>query len=98
MANTVPDSKVFETIASINKSKLSVTLTHLLGDRGGLSTIYKSIQHKTEKIGDPNTLAELCAEYQWQYMTDLNAQGTEDECFVLYRRPYHPIYPEYLAR
>ena len=39
-----------------------------------------------------------CKANGWNFITDSNIQGTEDECIVILTRPKYLIYPEYFSR
>ena len=43
-------------------------------------------------------LGEWCRTHGWRTMTNVNAKGSEDQCFILFSRPLTPIYPEYMGR
>ena len=51
----------------------------------------------SEALGS-GEIGEWCRTHGWKTMTDVNAKGTEDQCFILFRRPMAPIYPEYIGR
>ena len=61
----------------------------------------KHTSHKPRKGSEAmgsSEIGEWCRSHGWRTITDVNAKGTEDQCFILFRRPMTPIYPEYIGR
>jgi len=84
----IGDKEALEIIASKYTAGMSVTLTYPM----------PILPKQAKKMDDSDTLADHCKAHGWSYMKDINAQGTEDECFIIIRRPWSPIYPEHLSR
>ena len=90
----VDDKEILNMIASKFTNGLSVTLTHLF-PTSIVSELGKTL---LEMSGVPSNLDECCKSLCWSYKTYKDSQGTEDDCVILYPRPYHPISPEHMAR
>ena len=83
----VTDLEVLEIIRRDYAANYSVTLT----------SVFPFIQPK-KNVGGMSGIKEWCKKHDWKTTTDANAQGTEDQCFVLLKRPLSPIFPEYMSR
>ena len=78
------DLEVLEIIRRDYTANYSVTLTSVFPFLDG--------------VGGMSGIKEWCRKHDWKTTTDANAQGTEDQCFVLLKRPMSPIFPEYMSR
>ena len=86
--SNVTDLEVLEIIARDYVSNYSVTLTNELPALTETEGIYKIRE----------SIKEWCLKLNWKYTTDANIQGTEDQCYILLKRPMSRIYPEFMSR
>ena len=90
VSKNVSDKEVLDFISSKYTLGMSVTLTFFFPTN--FSNSEKTPDKKTHELG------KTCKAHGWSSITDKNAQGTEDECFIIFRRPWYPVYPENMAR
>ena len=88
--SNVTDLEVLEVIRRDYAANYSVTLTNMYP--------FLEIDGVEGIRGLMSGITKWCKNHGWKVTNDANAQGTEDQCFVLLKRPMGPIFPEYMSR
>ena len=88
----VTDVEVLDMLKDKYTGDQSVTLTSIFPLMEMPAKIKEGTVREVRQIG------EWCKAHGWKVMTQVNAQGTEHECVVLFHRPMSVIFPEHMSR